>query len=432
MTLEKKIAAAVEALQQGKPVIVLDDASRENEADVILSAATVTEQWVAWTVRHSSGVLCVPLTNERADELALPPMVDDSEDPYGTAYTVSVDAASGITTGISAADRLRTIRVLANEQRDATDLRRPGHIFPLRAKEGGVLTRRGHTEAAVDLCQLAKLPAVGLICELVHDHGPVMRTEAAHQLAAEHNLPVLTIEELVEYRVAQGQAGAIEQTAAAPSEIVNNSRVTRVADAILPTAYGTFTTIAYHDELAGVDHVALIADHADSQRVVRVHSECLTGDALGSLRCDCGPQLNQALRLVAERGGAVIYMTGHEGRGIGLSQKIAAYALQDTGLDTVDANLELGLPVDSRQFGAAAAILQDLGINDITLLTNNPQKVAQLEAHGIAVEKREPLYVGVGAHNDRYLRSKAERLGHEYHSETGAADVAAREKEGAK
>ncbi len=417
MSIEEKISAALAALQQGKPVIVLDDASRENEADVILSAATATEKWVAWTIRHSSGVLCVPLTNQRADELALPPMVQDSQDPYGTAYTISVDADRGITTGISAADRLRTMRVLADPQSDATDLRRPGHIFPLRAKEGGVLTRRGHTEAALDLCQLAGLPPVGLLCELVHDHGPVMRADAAHELAAEYDLPILTIEELAEYRVASSCGGGNGVANGAPSKIASTSRVTRVSDAILPTAHGTFTAIAYHDEMAGVDHLALVADHANSERVVRVHSECLTGDALGSLRCDCGPQLNQAMRLVAERGGAVIYLSGHEGRGIGLSQKIAAYALQDTGLDTVDANLELGLPIDARHFGAAAAILQDLGLDDITLLTNNPQKVAQLEAHGITVKKRESLYVGVGAHNDRYLRSKAERLGHKYETE---------------
>src|SRR5690625_773617 len=244
-----------------------------------------------------------------------------------------------------------------------------------------------------------------------------MRADAAHELATEYDLPILTIEELAEYREAQSSGGGNGVVNAAASKIESSSRVTRVSDAILPTAHGTFTAIAYHDELAGVDHLALVADHADSERVVRVHSECLTGDALGSLRCDCGPQLNQAMRLVAERGGAVIYRSGHEGRGIALSQKIAAYALQDTGLDTVDANLELGLPVDARHFGAAAAILQDLGLDDITLLTNNPQKVAQLEAHGISVQKRESLYVGVGAHNDRYLRSKAERLGHKYETE---------------
>lgn len=415
-SLQERVDSALRALRAGRPVIVMDDEDRENEADVILSAATATEEWVAWTIRHSSGVLCVPLRDSRADQLALPPMVENSEDPYGTAYTVSVDAATGITTGISAADRLRTIRLLAGEETTAADLRRPGHIFPLRAKDGGVLERRGHTEAAVDLCELAQLPPVGLICELVHDDGPVMRSDAARELAARHGLPVLTIEDLVAFR---GQTAT----------------VSRGADAILPTAYGTFKAIAYHDAIAGVDHLALVSDHAHSQRVVRVHSECLTGDALGSLRCDCGPQLNSALRLVSERGGVVIYLGGHEGRGIGLSQKIAAYALQDSGLDTVDANLELGLPVDSRQFGAAAAILKDLGIDDITLLTNNPQKVSQLRAHGIAVAQRESLYVGVGAHNDRYLRSKAERLGHKYDKdeiETNSVETGIKEREGAK
>lgn len=412
-SLQERLDAALKALRAGRPVIVMDDEDRENEADVILSAATATEEWLAWTVRHSSGVICVPLSNTRADQLALPPMVDSNADPYGTAYTVSVDAATGITTGISAADRLRTIRLLAADKTTAADLRRPGHVFPLRAKDGGVLERRGHTEAAVDLCRLAQLPAVGVICELVHDAGPVMRSDAARDLAARHDLPVLTIEDLAKYRA-------------------HTTSVTREAEAILPTAHGSFKAIAYHDEAAGVDHLALVSDHADSQRVVRVHSECLTGDALGSLRCDCGPQLNSALRTVSQRGGVVIYLGGHEGRGIGLSQKIAAYALQDSGLDTVDANLELGLPVDSRQFGAAAAILKNLGIDDITLLTNNPHKVAELQTHGISVKHRESLYVGLGAHNDRYLRSKAERLGHRYESDAASELVEVKQSEGAR
>lgn len=414
--LPPRISAAVTALKEGKPVIVLDDEGRENEADVIAAAQTMTEEWLAWTIRHSSGVICVPLTEERADALRLPFMVRNSEDPFRTAYTVSVDASSDITTGISAADRLKTIRVLDDPSARAEDLQRPGHVFPLRAKDGGVLTRRGHTEAAVDLCRLAGLSEVGVISELVHDHGPVMRADAADELAKKYDLPIVTIDEMANYLadLTSKQNGVTDAADPAALSPHSTPRITLIAHASLPTAHGPFTLYGYRDEATGVEHAALVAEHESAEPVVRVHSECLTGDALSSLRCDCGPQLNQAMRVVSERGGAIVYLGGHEGRGIGLTQKIAAYALQDGGLDTVDANVELGLPVDSREFSASAAILHNLGLTNITLLTNNPEKVTALENYGVTVTKRESLYVGVSAHNEKYLRSKAERLGHTY------------------
>lgn len=443
------VERALAELAAGRPVLVADDAGRENEVDVVLAARTATAEWVGWTVRHSSGYLCAPMPAHRADALELPLMVERSQDPRGTAYTVSVDAAVGVTTGISAADRALTLRVLGDPASGAADLIRPGHVLPLRARAGGVLERAGHTEAAVDLVRLAgragaagaagapggaadggapDLGEVGAIAELVRDDGAVMRLPEAEALAREAGLVVLTVADLVAWRRAHDPepvAGAV------PAD-----RVQRVAEASLPTRYGEFRVVAYRDLRSGAEHLALrpvtpsgprrdVPARAAVQgygqgsgrasahgRLVRVHSECLTGDALGSLRCDCGPQLEASLAAVAAEGGAVVYLRGHEGRGIGLAAKIQAYALQDAGRDTVEANVELGLPVDAREYGAAAAILADLGLDGVTLLTNNPEKVSGLREAGTDVVGRRGLVVGRGVHNHRYLETKRAVLGH--------------------
>ncbi|WP_369372629.1 GTP cyclohydrolase II RibA [Promicromonospora sp. Populi] len=401
-----------------------DDAGRENEVDVVLAASTATAEWVAWTVRHSSGYLCAPMPAHRADALELPLMVERSEDSRKTAYTVSVDAV-GVTTGISAAERALTLRVLGDPASGARDLIRPGHVLPLRARPGGVLERAGHTEAAVDLVRLAggagrgtgsELGEVGAIAELVRDDGAVMRLPEAQALAEEAGLVVLTVADLVAWRqvhdpvLSHGEPGVVAESRA---------RVHRVGEASLPTRYGDFRVVAYRDLRSGAEHLALTPVQtgpvlAGSARgsLVRVHSECLTGDGLGSLRCDCGPQLEASLRAVAAEGGAVVYLRGHEGRGIGLAAKVQAYALQDAGLDTVEANVELGLPVDAREYGAASAILADLGLDGVTLLTNNPEKVAGLREAGTDVVGQRGLAVGRGVHNHRYLETKRLVLGH--------------------
>ncbi|GHH77764.1 GTP cyclohydrolase-2 [Promicromonospora soli] len=436
------VERAFAELAAGRPVLVADDEGRENEVDVIFAASAASAEWVAWAVRHSSGYLCAPMPGYRADALELPLMVERSEDPRGTAYTVSVDAAVGVTTGISAADRARTLRVLGDPASGARDLIRPGHVLPLRARPGGVLERAGHTEAAVDLVRLAggvggDLGEVGAIAELVRDDGAVMRLAEARVLAQEAGLVVLTVADLVAWRLVYDPvpldsltpldspaplAGTPDQPAG--SDGVLPARVHRVAEASLPTRYGDFRVVAYRDLLSDAEHLALMPARLSGPRreapvpasahgrLVRVHSECLTGDALGSLRCDCGPQLEASLRAVAAEGGAVVYLRGHEGRGIGLAAKIQAYALQDTGRDTVQANEDLGLPVDAREYGAASAILADLGLDGVTLLTNNPEKVTGLREAGTDVVGRRGLVVGRGLHNHRYLETKRAVLGH--------------------
>lgn len=385
---------AFEALAAGKPVLVTDDESRENEGDVILSAQTATTEWMAWTIRHSSGYLCAPLPGQLADRLDLPLMVRDNADPLRTAYTVSVDAAEGVTTGISAADRLHTVRVLADPASTPTDLVRPGHVLPLRARDGGVFVRRGHTEAAVDLCRLAGLAPVGVIGELVHDDGTMMRRPSVLELGREFDLPVLTIEDLVQWRTRYDRVLADEQSD-------------------LPTEHGRWRMHGFRDLATGAEHVALVSTKRSTDvPLVRVHSECLTGDAFGSQRCDCGPQLQQSMADVAEAGGAVVYLRGHEGRGTGLLAKLAAYAEQDAGADTVEAQHRLGLPVDAREYGAAAAILHKLGMARVRLLSNNPAKAEQLSAAGIEVVGQLPLVTGVTPHNLKYLQTKRDRLGH--------------------
>lgn len=389
------IEDALAALREGRPVLVTDDADRENEGDVVLAAETLTEEWLAWTVRHSSGYVCAPMPGELAARLQLPLMVPDSTDPLRTAYTVSVDARDGVTTGISAADRTRTIRTLAAASTGPADLVRPGHVLPLRARDGGVLSRAGHTEAAVDLCRLAGLVPVGAIAELVHDDGTMMRLPDVLLLGAEHGLPVVTIADLVAWRQV-------------------HDRVRREAMTALPTAAGTFSAVGYRDLVTGAEHLALVSPLGlgGPATLVRLHSECLTGDVLGSLRCDCGPQLALALQRVAGEGGVVVYLRGHEGRGVGLLSKLQAYALQDQGLDTVDAQTALGLPVDARDYTAGAAILTDLGVAEVRLLTNNPDKTRSLREHGVRVAEVEPISVGANPTNARYLQTKRDRMGH--------------------
>ncbi|GAA3618628.1 3,4-dihydroxy-2-butanone-4-phosphate synthase [Microlunatus ginsengisoli] len=398
MTTHAELASveqALDDLRRGRPVLVTDDADRENEADVVLAADTLTEDWMAWTVRHTSGFVCAPMPESWADRLDLPLMVRANADPFRTAYTVSVDAGTGVSTGISAADRTHTIRTLACPGTTATDLIRPGHVLPLRAKDGGVLTRPGHTEAAVDLCRLAGLTPVAAIGELVRDDGAMMRLPDALALAGRHRLRVLTIEDLIAWRQI-------------------HDRVQRSVQTRLPTPDGSFTTIGYRDLLTGDEHVALVSPLgcSGSSPLVRLHSECLTGDTFGSRRCDCGEQLTHSLRRIAAEGGVLVYLRGHEGRGVGLLNKLHAYALQDQGLDTVDAQIELGLPVDARDYTAGAAILIDLGLTSVRLLTNNPEKVGALEERTITVTAVEPIDTPPVHSNVGYLRTKRDRLGH--------------------
>lgn len=399
------IERALEDLRAGKPVLVADSRHRENEADFIMSAQTTTVEWVAWGIRHSSGYLCAPMPGPHADALNLPLMVPNSQDPRRTAYTVSVDAAEGITTGISAADRHKTLQVLADPAQDADAIIRPGHVLPLRAVAGGVLHRPGHTEAAVDLCRLAGLEPVGVIAELVNDDGTMMRTGDATALAEREALVFMTIEDLIAYR--RHIDDHPEPIEPAPH------RVSAQGEARLPTRSGEVQIRAYRDARTGDEHVALIAPvPEDRVPFVRVHSECLTGDAFGSQRCDCGPQLDAAIERVAKEGGAVVYLRGHEGRGIGILGKIQAYALQDQGRDTVDANTDLGFPVDRREYGAAAAILNDLGFTTVRLMTNNPAKVEAMRASGIEVAERIPHHYGEHPENAAYIQTKIDRMGH--------------------
>lgn len=407
--------ATLAALSAGRPVLVADDSNRENEVDVILAAELVSPQWLAWTIRHTSGYVCAPMPAALADSLDLPLMVPNTQDPLITAYTVSVDAGAGVTTGISAHDRATTLRALANPQAVPQDLIRPGHVLPLRAVPGGLSVRRGHTEATVALCELAGLRPVGVIAELTHDDGTMMRLHDSYAFAAEHDLLVVTIDQIAAW-VAADAVPSTDPGVAAPE--IGSTRVRRSATAQLPTGHGEFIMHTYSDLVTGAEHVVLESNRPGS--LIRVHSECLTGDVFGSARCDCGSQLDRSIELVAEQGGAVIYLRGHEGRGIGLRAKVQAYALQDQGRDTVDANLDLGLPADAREYGAAAAILQDLFshnlllVQSLTLLTNNPAKTEGLALHGVYVQNTQHLAVGQSKHNQDYLRTKAERMGHIY------------------
>jgi 3,4-dihydroxy 2-butanone 4-phosphate synthase/GTP cyclohydrolase II len=385
-------------MARGEAVVVVDDEDRENEGDLIFAGSRATPELTAFMIRYTSGYICIGMEGEALDRLNLPPMTAVNEDRKGTAYSVSVDARTVVSTGISAEDRAHTIRVLSDTATEPFDLTRPGHVMPLRAVPGGVLRRAGHTEAAVDLARLAGLTPSGALCELVNDDGTMMRAPECREFADAHGLRMISIADLIRFRRA------------------HESLVTKAAVAMLPTEFGDFVAHGYRSEIDGSEHIALVVgDLGDGENVlVRVHSECLTGDALGSLRCDCGPQLQAAMRAVSQEGrGVVLYIKGHEGRGIGLLHKLQAYTLQESGRDTVDANLDLGLPADARDYGTGASILADLGVRSMRLLTNNPAKRAGLEGYGLTIVERVPLTIEANPHNAAYLSAKALRMGHD-------------------
>ncbi len=392
------IEELLEELRKGRPVILVDDEDRENEGDLIMAAEHVTPEWVNFMLKEARGLLCVAMTGERAEALRLKPMVEEGEngDPRGTLFTVSVDA-KGVTTGISAQERATTIRLLGDLEAGPEDFRRPGHIFPLIARPGGVLRRAGHTEATVDLLRLAGLTPVGSLIEILKEDGGMARLPDLLEFAKRHGLKVGTVADLIRYRLARGDL-----------------YVKREAEALLPTRFGEFRILAYRDHLTGEEHAALVMGTWDPEEpiLVRMHSECLTGDVLHSLRCDCGFQRDLALQRIAEAGKGVLVYLRQEGRGIGLVNKIRAYALQDKGLDTVEANLALGFPPDLRDYGVGAQILHDLGVRKMRLLTNNPRKVRALSGFGIEIVERVPLRAGDNPHNARYLQVKKEKLGH--------------------
>ena len=403
------IERALADIAAGKAVVVVDDEDRENEGDLIFAAQMATPALMAFLVHHSSGYVCVPLTGEVCDRLGLPPMYSTNQDKHGTAYTVTVDAREGIGTGISATDRATTARLLADPAAGAHSFSRPGHVVPLRALEGGVLRRPGHTEAAVDLARLAGLEPAGVICEVVsqREPGDMARTAELRDFADEHGLAMISIADLIAWRRR------------------NERQVERIAEARIPTVYGDFTAVGFQSVYDGVEHVALVRGEVGNGQdlLVRVHSECLTGDVFGSLRCDCGTQLDAALAAVAAEGrGVVLYMRGHEGRGIGLMHKLQAYELQDAGSDTVDANLMLGLPADARDYGIGAQILVELGVRSMRLLTNNPAKRVGLDGYGLQITERVAMPVRANPENLRYLRTKRDRMGHDL---VGLGDFAA-------
>jgi 3,4-dihydroxy 2-butanone 4-phosphate synthase/GTP cyclohydrolase II len=399
------IESALDALRAGKPVLVADSADRENEGDAIISAELVSPEWMAWIVRNTTGYLCVPMEESRANDLDLPLMTTNNKDPHGTSYTITVDASNRESTGVSAKERANTANVLADPKSNPESLIRPGHMVPLRAHPAGVLGRAGHTEATVDLLKLARLNPVGVIGEMVSEDGSMMRLPELIEVGARENLPVITIEQITDYL-----------TTHEISHTVNpNNRIRLDAVAKLPSLHGNFTLRGYYDIKTTADHVAIIAGNPSGEDVlVRMHSECITGEAFGSLKCECGPQLDFALDQIDNdpKGGIVIYLRGQEGRGIGLLNKLRAYSLQDQGYDTVDANLALGLPSENREYGAAVAILRDMGVHSVRLMTNNPAKSGFLINAGIPVNEYVPVLVGQALENAGYLETKRARMGH--------------------
>jgi 3,4-dihydroxy 2-butanone 4-phosphate synthase / GTP cyclohydrolase II len=393
------IEEALEDVRQGKFVVVVDAADRENEGDLTIAAQFATPEAVNFMATHGRGLICLCLTDERCDELALEQMTDRNETPFGTAFTVSIEAREGVSTGISAQDRARTIQVAIDPSKGPEDLVQPGHVFPLRARVGGVLQRAGQTEAAVDLARLAGLNPAGVVCEVMKDDGTMARVPDLVEYCARHDLKMITVEDLIEYR---------RRT---------EKLVERMTSVRLPTSYGDFIAVAFREKLTGKHHVALVKGHVEGEEdvLVRVHSECLTGDVFHSLRCDCGEQLEQALaRIGSEERGVLLYMA-QEGRGIGLLNKLKAYELQENGMDTVEANLELGFPPDMREYGIGNQILADLGLSTIRILTNNPKKITGIEGFGLTVVEQVPIEISPNEENRRYLETKRSKLGHRLH-----------------
>ena len=387
----------LQTFQNGDFVLVVDDENRENEGDLVIAAEKITDEKMAFLLRHSSGIICVPLTSERLEELQLPQMVTTNTESNRTAFTVSVDARDATTTGISAKDRTATVKALIDPATEPCDLLRPGHIFPLRASEGGTLKRAGHTEAGVDLAILSGLMPAAVISEIVNDDGSVAKGQELVAFAKQHNIPMISVAEIIRYRRQ------------------NERLIECVSTGSIPTEYGPFTAHVYRCKLDGIEHMALVFGDVkgDENVLVRVHSECLTGDVFGSKRCDCGQQLSLAMKMIAEAGsGVIVYLRGHEGRGIGLAHKIRAYNLQDQGRDTVEANLDLGLPIDSREYGIGAQILADLGVQKLRVLTNNPAKYGGLDGYDLEIVERVALQTDSTEENARYLATKKEKMGH--------------------
>lgn len=407
MTMLDDIDDAIEAFRRGEFLVVVDDEDRENEGDLIIAADALSEEKMAWMVRHTSGVICTPMTEQHADRLQLPLMVTENTEAHRTAFTVTIDLVVGNTTGISAGDRARTVIALADPDRSPREFSRPGHIFPLRARPGGVLKRAGHTEAAVDLCRLAGRPEVAAICEMTHDDGSMMRLTDCREFADHHGLRLISIADLIRFR--RRREKLVEHFAAAR----------------VPTGYGDFMAHAYRSLLDEEEHVAYVMGDVEGGEppLVRVHSECLTGDILASIRCDCGPQLHKALETIAGEGrGVLVYLRGHEGRGIGIGHKLRAYALQDDGMDTIEANEAQGLPIDSREYGVGANILADLGVTAMRLMTNNPTKLGGLEGYDLEITERVPIEIDSNPENVRYLETKRDRMGHTL-SDDGASEA---------
>ncbi len=396
-----EVSAAIDEFRRGKPLIIVDDEGRENEGDVCFPADVVTPDLINFMAVHARGLICVAMTGERLDRLGLPLMTSRNTAPLSTAFTVSVEAAEGVTTGISAGDRARTVEVLVDPESGPEDLTQPGHMFPLRAREGGVLVRAGQTEASVDLAKLAGRYPAAVICEIMREDGTMARMPDLIEFGRAHDMSIVTVNDLIAYRLRM------------------DSLIERVAESALPTAYGEFRAVTYRTLIDAKEHQAFVMGNVDTEAPVlaRVHDQCVTGDVFGSLRCDCGEQLEEAIRRVAEAGRGVIVYMDQEGRGIGLHNKIRAYRLQDTGLDTVEANEALGLPADRREYGIGMQILVDLGVRKLRLMTNNPTKRSGLEGFGLEIVERVPIEVEPNAHNEAYLRTKREKMGHMLESE---------------